>query len=82
MALFWVVSFLSSTVFLPMKKIGKTDPQWSIQKAISDQVEREAWQDWAQKPVSQRKSSYVRQEFHLTEAAKHAFTRGINLFKL
>lgn len=71
-----------------MKRIGNTDKHWSTQKAIAEQVEREAWLEWAGKPVQRDETEEARvyvntqSEFKLTEAAKHAFSRGISLFKL
>lgn len=65
-----------------MKKIGTTDSKWSLQEAIKKQVEVEDRIAWAKKPVEPLKYEYKPSTFNLTFAAKHAFTRGISLFKL
>lgn len=65
-----------------MKRIGNTDKHWSTQKAIAEQVEREAWLEWAEKPVQPLKYEYKPNDFKLSFAAKEAFSRGISLFKL
>lgn len=65
-----------------MKRIGSTDRTWSTQKAIQQQVEKEAWLEWAEKPIPELTYVNRKNDFKLSFAAKHAFTRGISLFKL
>lgn len=55
-----------------MRKIG----------SIAEQIEKEAWLEWAGKPVQPLKYEYKPNDFKLSEAAKEAFSRGISLFKL
>lgn len=65
-----------------MKKIGITEPTWSPKVALQKQIEREDLVAWAQKPVEPIRYEYKPSTFNLSFAAKHAFTRGISLFKL
>jgi hypothetical protein len=61
-----------------MKKIGKTDPTWSLAQAIQDQVEKESWKEWSKKPVATLKYDYRPKKLQLTETARHVFANSIH----
>lgn len=65
-----------------MNKLGFADPTWTLREAIKKQVEIEDRVVFAKQPVAEITRDYRPSTFNLTFAAKHAFTRGISLFKL
>lgn len=77
-----VVCVLSLNLFTSMKKnipvIGYQPDRLCTRKDLElfDRI----W--WSQTPNAVIERNYQRQPFHLTEVAKHAFTKGISLFKL
>jgi aminoglycoside phosphotransferase (APT) family kinase protein len=55
---------------------------WRIEDEIKKRVELESWVEWAEKPTPPLVNNYRPSDFHLTEAAKEAFSKGIHLVKL
>lgn len=62
-----------------MKKLGVTDPKWSIQKAIQEQIEKESWLEWSKQKTPVLVNNYKPQKFELTETAKYVFSKGVHL---
>lgn len=64
-----------------MKTIGFTDKKWSLQEAINQQVEKEAWLEWALKEEGIRAFDNVPSQFEVTEEIKQAFASSFHFIK-
>jgi hypothetical protein len=55
---------------------------WSVQDAIKERVEKEAWYDWAQKPATRVVRDYRPVKVRWSETARYVFGQGIYYVKL
>jgi hypothetical protein len=63
------------------KKVGYTNPRWSLKVAVQQQVELEDRIAWAKRKEESLEYVYKPAKFELSETAKHVFARGIHFIK-